>query len=431
MNASLAPKDISGADDSSAPATPAAVRGDDPLRAVVARGIERFAGWLDRNGYASFDPYDVWGTRYGLWARKIYYRKSWLGLPLIAPILLLEIVCPGARRLLVKKERFATADGQLVLAFANLHEVTGDSAWLRKAEALSEELIASSVPGYQGYCWGYPFDWQNNRTLWRKNTPYITSTPYCYEAFCRLHDLTGHARYHDWAASIAKFVAYDLKETSTGPDAAAGSYSPLDDSKVINASAYRVFVLLEAGRRFGSAEYTAKAMRNLRFILQSQREDGAWLYGLDGPKSAFIDHFHTCFVLKNLFKANRLLQSEEVRESIRRGYAYYRANLFTPEGEPRSFAVEPRFQIARREMYNYAEAITLGALLRDEIPEAFAMAGDLGRRLVGQHQLRDGHFITREYLGGFRHTFPFLRWPQAQLFYALTNLQGVLATAAH
>jgi hypothetical protein len=30
--------------------------------------------------------------------------------------------------------------------------------------------------------------------------------------------------------------------------------------------------------------------------------------------------------------------------------------------------------------------------------------------------------VTRVFRGGFRHRFPFLRWPQAQLFYALTNL---------
>ena len=29
-----------------------------------------FMGWLQRNGLESHDPYDVWGTRYGLWARR-------------------------------------------------------------------------------------------------------------------------------------------------------------------------------------------------------------------------------------------------------------------------------------------------------------------------------------------------------------------------
>jgi uncharacterized protein YyaL (SSP411 family) len=386
------------------------------------RTIQRFAAWLEKTGYSSFDPYDVWGTKYGAWSRKVYYKRGAIALPLIAPILLLEIVCPSLRRSFVRKERFATADGQLILAMMNLHEVTGQQSWLKKAAALADEVLAYSVPGYRGYCWGYPFDWQNNRTFWPKNTPYITSTPYCFEAFLALHDATGEQRYLDVAASIAEFVAFDLRDTPTGDRAAAGSYSPIDNSKVINASAYRAMVLFEAAARFGREEFREKAEGNLNFILQNQREDGSWLYGLDGPKSAFIDHFHTAFVLKNLFKLNERLGSVEVKESIRKGYAYYRKNLFDAANDPRSFTVAPRFQIVQLEMYNFAEAITLGALLRGEIPEAFELAYALAQRLGERHQLPDGHFVTRVFRGGLRHKFPFLRWPQAQLFYGLTNL---------
>ena len=46
----------------------------------------RFLAWLDRVGYESYDPYDIWGTRYGLWSRKVYYAKGRLGIPLVAPL---------------------------------------------------------------------------------------------------------------------------------------------------------------------------------------------------------------------------------------------------------------------------------------------------------------------------------------------------------
>jgi len=68
-----------------------------------------------------------------------------------------------------------------------------------------------------------------------------------------------------------------------------------------------------------------------------------------------------------------------------------------------------------------AEAITLGVLLR-EIPGAYDVALDLGLRVGREFQLPDGHFITRIYHGGLRHKMPFLRWPQAQMFYALSKL---------
>ena len=82
----------------------------------------------------------------------------------------------------------------------------------------------------------------------------------------------------------------------------------------------------------------------------------------------------------------------------------------------------------RFEMYDFAEAITLGTLLRDQIPESYEHAQRLADVLCRDYQLADGHFVTRVYVGGVRHTFPFLRWPQSQLFLALTNLHSALAT---
>jgi len=464
------------------------------LNSQLCHSISSFIRWLDRIGCESYDPYDLWGTRYGLFARRLYYQKNPFGLPLIAPIVAIETLCPSLRHFFVRKQRFATADAQLLLAFLNLHALggtgdspvpagvspggssqpstlnsqpstlsplrldrgegkgevsipasesgsTGDSPvpagdspggssqlstlnsqHLRRARDLASDLLKISIPGYSGRCWGYPFDWQNNRGLWKRNTPFITSTPYCYEAFAKLSDATGEAKYLEVAESAARFVFRDLNDTSVGPESAAASYGPLDNTYVINASAYRAFVLFDAARRFGTVEYEKKAQANLNFILESQRPDGSWLYALNSPAEAFIDHFHTCFVLKNLFKINRYLNSERVDQSLQKGYAWYRRKLFDQDGIPKSFAVQPRTQLVRLEMYNFAEAITLGALLRDHIPEAFSEAQRLAALLIDRYQLADGHFVTRIFLGGLRHTFPFLRWPQAQLFYALTNL---------
>lgn len=428
--------------------------------------VEKFTAWLDDSGYASYDPYDIWATRYGLWARRLYYHNHLVGVVMTAPVILMEMICPRLRVLFVKKDRFPTADAQLALAFLNLREgslglggrstvdaretkgsgspmdddqgqTRGDnrlranidrpsSFWLTKAKDLAEELLNHSIPGYSGFCWGYPFDWQNVNGLMPKGTPHITATPYCYEVFTRLFDLTGEEHYLEVARSITAFVFGDLNDTPAGQDAAAASYTPHDRGKVVNASAYRAFVLFDAARRFHDETYHAKAWKNLRFILHNQRPDGSWLYAIDNPAEAFIDHFHTCFVLKNLHKLNRYLQSEEVKRAVQHGYDWYRKALFDREDNPRSFAIAPRLQIVRLEMYNVAEAISLGAILRNDIPEAFALAKKLAMRLARRYQLPAGHWVTRVYLGGIKHLVPFLRWPQSQLFYALTNLLAAM-----
>jgi hypothetical protein len=137
---------------------------------------------------------------------------------------------------------------------------------------------------------------------------------------------------------------------------------------------------------------------------------------------SYIDNFHTCFNLKNLFKIQRIRPEPRIESAIRRGFGYYREHLIDRDGNPKPFAVKPRLQLAKLEMYDFAESITLGALIGGLIPEALELARGLATKLIGEHQLPDGHFVTRVYRGGIRHRFPFLRWPQAQLFYALTNL---------
>ncbi|MEI6603896.1 MAG: hypothetical protein WCP35_01205 [Verrucomicrobiota bacterium] len=382
----------------------------------------RFLAWLGRAGYESYDPYDIWGTRYGLWSRKVYYAKGKFGIPLVAPLVALDLIYPALRGLFVKKERFATADAQLLLGLLNLYQLSGGKQYLERAVALGEDIMDYSIPDYRGACWGYPFDWQNNQdAVWPRNTPYITCTPYCYEAYLGLLEASGDKKYLNLAAGIAEFVHGDLKDLPTGPESAAGSYSPFDKRQVVNASAYRAYVLADAGKRFGRKDYLETSRRNLNFVIDSQAEDGSWLYAMNEAKS-YIDNFHTCFNLKNLFKIHRIEPDLGVENSIRRGFAYYRQHLIDAEGNPKPFAIKPRLQLAKLEIYDFAEGITLGTLIGSMIPEAGDLARRLADKLIQNYQLPDGHFVTRIFRGGFRHCFPFLRWPQAQLFYALTNL---------
>ena len=284
-----------------------------------------------------------------------------------------------------------------------------------------------SIPGYSGHCWGYPFDWQNNRGLWTRNTPFITSTPYCFEAFLGVADARDQRNISRWRHP-SRGSWHAIFETSTiSAEASAGSYSPNDQTQVINASAYRAFVLFEAWRRFHIDEYRDIAERNLRFILDSQREDGSWLYALESPAEGVHRSFpHLFRAQESSENLNRVVGSAAVVRAIEKGWAFYRRALFHNDETPKSFAVEPRTQLARVEMYNFAEAITLGTLLKASIPEAFALARRLTQKVIREYQLADGHFVTRTFRGGLRHTTPFLRWPQAQMFLALTNMLRAL-----
>lgn len=402
-------------------------------RQQVEQSLESFIGWLHDAGYSSHDPYDLWSTRYGIGAKALYQRNKYLGLPFIAPILLADIFFPSLPRLLMPKHRFPIADAHCILAFCNLYERDDNVEHLHEAEEIAQALEEQSLgANYHGHCWGYPFDWQTNQGLWKSSTPIITTTPYCFEAYLRLYDLTHRQHYADLAQSIAQFALRDLNETIIDEYSSACSYSPVDTTMVINANAYRAFVLAESWQRFGGNAYRAAAESNLNFILQAQQADGSWLYALSSQSDHFIDNFHTCLVLKNLVKANRILNRTDIWKAIERGYEYYLRNLLDDDGQPKPFARLGRANLVWREMYDYAEGISLGMLLYNIFPSqydtsnlrerAHSVAASLASYLIENYQLPAGYFLTKIHLRHVPHTKPYLRWAQAQLFYALTNL---------
>jgi hypothetical protein len=189
---------------------------------------------------------------------------------------------------------------------------------------------------------------------------------------------------------------------------------------VVNANAYRGFLLVTAGRRFEREEWEDAGRRNIRFVLSSQRSDGSWPYSTDGTDD-FVDNFHTCFVLKNLVKVWQVTADEDVRSAILRGYDFYLAHLLDQHGLPIPFAERPRLTLHRRDLYDYAEGTNLARLVRDLVPRANGVLERLTLELVEHWQLADGHFVTRELLVG-SNKVPYHRWAQSQAFHSLADL---------
>ena len=391
------------------------------LKGKVGNSIERFISWVKKNGYYSYDQYDFWSTAYGIKAKEVYYKNKTFGIPLVAPVFLSEIFFPSLRKALVSKKRFPIADAHFILAFLNFYEITNDQEYLKEAQKIAVELLKSSVPGFSGNSWGYPFDWMTTRGLWTSGIPLITTTGYCFEAFLKLYDVTGEDKYFDIAHSIFKFTLNDLSDTVIDKDTAACSYSPVDNSQIVNANAYRSYVLMEGSVRFNNKASVEKADLNINFILKNQNTDGSWKYAVNDERDNFVDNFHTCFVLKNLSKINKIRKDERISFAVKKGYNFYKNNLVDATKRPLPFAKLARLNIVKRELYDYAEGISLGLLMQDQDGEAKDIVNEMVGDLVNEYQNEDGSFITRVSLFNMENKIPYLRWPQSQLFYALTN----------
>jgi hypothetical protein len=388
-----------------------------PQSSAISTALKRFVAWLDAYGETSQDHQDFYASRAGRAAKSLYYRSPTLGKVAVLPMVASEALAPWTRRFYFPRMRLPISDAHFAMGFAQLHLITGEQRHLERAVHFLEVLEATRCSGFERHGWGYPFDWQTRGGVIAKGTPLITVTPYCYEAFADVYKIDGQQRWRETMRSIADHVFMDYRDIDAGPNASTCTYTPTGGERVVNASAYRAFTLFSAWRAFGNEEFKAKAERNLNFVLQSQQEDGSWPYAMDGVRP-FVDHFHTCFVMKALAKIEALTGHSGCTAALDRGVDFYTKHLFDREGLPRPFARAPRLVIYRRELYDCAECINLGVLLRGRYPALDAAVDRTVLDIVQKWQLNDGHFRSRRLLLGWDNV-PMHRWGQSEMFRAL------------
>ena len=388
-----------------------------PLADRVDRTLRNFTKWLDAFGEVSLDHQTFFAGPVGGFAKALYYRHPRVGIAAVAPMIFFEAFIPSARRLFYRPVRFPIADAHYAMGFAYLYEATGEAAFLDRATHFLRVLEATRCPGFEEYCWGYPFDWVTRNGTMKRQTPLITTTPYVYEAFLQAFRLNPRNDWKQILASIARHAAFDIKDFRTSEAGSSCSYNPFDRGGVINAAAYRAFLLTSASQVFDHAEYGRIAERNLNFVLETQNADGSWYYAVDGVRD-FVDHFHTCFVMKALAKIHALTGHEACFQALSRGVQYYLRNLFDADGLPRPFSRAPRLTVYKRELYDCAEAINLCLLLRQHFPDLATTLETVVFGILKEWVKPDGSFRSRRLHLGWDNV-PMHRWAQSQMFRSL------------
>jgi len=404
----------------------------------VSGVLVAFTNWLDRYGETSWDHQSFFAGPLGGRAKSLYYRHRLIGTAAVAPMIFAEAFVPSARRLFHHPARFPIADAHYAMGFAFLYELTSDLRHLQRARHFLDELVASRCSGFAEYCWGYPFDWVWRGGVIKQGTPLITTTPYCYEAFLQVAELlesedrgprtegSGDGLPSSVISlpecqrileSIARHAAYDIKDFTTSESASSCSYTPDDEGGVINAAAYRSFLLTSASQFLSNKNYRKIADRNLNFVLENQNADGSWYYATDGVRD-FVDHYHTCFVMKALAKIHTLTDNDRCLEALSRGVKYYLNNLFAEDGLPKPFSKAPRLTVYKRELYDCAECINLCLLLRDRFPQLEPTLETVVVGILKDWVKPDGPFRSRRLHFGWDNV-PMHRWGQSQMFRSL------------
>ena len=394
--------------------------------------------WCREQGFAGYDPYDALSSRWFQATplkRSRFARLGWTQLHKRSPVNF---------RPLVRIPRERNAKGIALFALAALAEYRRSQTKEAEIEAreLLDDLMWMRLKGFKGAAWGYNFDWQSRSFFAPRGTATVVPTAFAARALCEAAEVLGHEEYLPFARTICDFILNDLNRSEESESEVCFSYSPLDQTRVFNASLLAGETLARVGRLAGEPSLCEWAMRAARYVVRRQRADGSWAYGADDHQS-WADGFHTAFVLGSLSRIIDAVGSEpgaervprasisrgvldatglidELDNTLRRGYEFWQERFFLADGWPKYYPD----RLYPADAHSAASAIVTLVELRGRIPGTIILAEKIANWTLENLRDQNGffHYQRRRF-----HTvrIPYMRWSEAWMAYGLARLLEV------
>jgi hypothetical protein len=387
---------------------------------------QKLYDWVERNGMAGYDPHDVLGDPRVM---KIIFSTNPMVQLLPAKVLnaFVRYLPTATRRVFgIRPQVNAKGVGLFASAYLQFFLATGEKKYRGRALEALAWLTENRSPGYHGFCWGYPFDWQS-RIFIPRGTPSSVVSYTIGEAFWTAYLVLGDERFLTTCVSICEFFLNDLNRW-VDDERICFSYTPLDRFQVHNANLFVAEFLVRIGKAIGNTDYTITGIKATRFALSQQHPDGTLDYmGQDQNDQApnRNDHYHVGFEIRSLFRLWKLTGDEIYLDATQRYFNYYVNNMIEEKG---SYAVPKLYRHSTYpiDVHACSEAIILNTMLSDTFPEAARILPGLYAWIVENMQADGGTFYHRIHslAGTIRYVdrTPHIRWGQAWMLYALSLL---------
>jgi hypothetical protein len=379
--------------------------------------------FLNLPDLSTYDPKDVLFSKLGRQIKSIYYKNKFAGLIPAGLIQLADFFANNIlRKIFYHKHQYPIVYALSALSHINLYKSLKKSDNLEQAKKSLEWLLANSSTGYHGYCWGMNLERVTKNAKYPANIPYTTNTVYVLEALVEYKKCTGLPVYDDIIKSVYNFLEQDLKVCYTDDNSLALSYAPYDESLVVyNSNAYCMYMyaMLLPFLNAEEKENSVKKINKLyNFVISGQNGDGSWYYYSDKKfKGNFIDCFHSCFVLKNIYKTNKIVQLPNAEVILQRGYEFLKNNMYSARKMiMHGYFINDKPSFIQYELYDSAEMINLATLLGD-----YAFAETIHKGVMANFVSGNVIFSQIDRLG-LKHYQDTLRWSVYPYIYALTVL---------
>lgn len=316
------------------------------------------------------------------------------------------------------------AKGTALFALAALAEFRRTRAreTREKARGLLEELLAARLQSGSGAaCWGYNFDWQGRAFYAPQGTPTIVPTAFAARALVEAAECLGDEGYLKQARSSCDFILHDLNVTEESGGEVCWSYSPVDRTRVFNASLLAAETLCSVGLLTNESGLIEQGLRGARYVASRQMESGAWAYGADSYQS-WSDNFHTAFILTSFARIMKvsLAAREEFAGVLERGGEFWREHFFLADGWPKYYP----HSLYPADAHSAGAGIAALAELAGTEPSALSLADSIALWAIRNLQSGRGFFYYQKRRFYTIRT-PYMRWSQSWMLYGLARLLEV------
>ena len=380
----------------------------------LTRAHKELWRWCRAQGFAGYDPYDALNSRL---FRATPFKHSrmarlvWTQFHKRSPINFRPLVC-------IPRERNSKEIALFALAALAYYRRTKTKEAEIDARELLDDLMRMSLKGFSGAAWGYNFDWQSRAFFVPRGAPTIVPTAFAARALCEAAEVFGPGEYLPFACTICDFILNDLNRLDESSDEVCFSYSPLDQTRVFNASLLAGEALATIGKLTGEASLCDWAMRAARYVVRRQRADGSWAYGANEYQS-WTDNFHTAFILTSLSRIVDACEDakDELDPSLLRGFEFWQERFFLNDGWPKYYPDH----LYPADAHSAASAVVALVELRGRIPSTIILADKIARWAIENLRDRRGYF---HYQRRRFHTvrIPYMRWSEAWMACGLARL---------
>lgn len=383
--------------------------------------LNKLQAYIEQEQFKGYDPYDTLNSPIPF----KFFGK-------LIPVLALQFQKRNPfniRALLgIKKDYNPKAIGLLLHSYSILQKNDPAKNYSKQLDFLFTYLKNNYSKNYSGYCWGYNFDWASSGKYIKAHSPNVVVTAFVAKGIYEYYQLTKKPEALSILESVSLFILKDLPITETN-EGICFSYTTLGVDNCYNASLLAATALSQLYSITKNETHKQYAIKAVDYVVSKQHPDGHWNYSINeqGKERIQID-FHQGYVVDCIDDVMKYcsIENERYTKAIKDGIAYYRKEQFFETGQakwrlPKVYPVE---------IHNQSQGIISFSKMSKYHPDHLNFSETIAQWTIDNMQDKKGFFYYRK-LKRYTNKIPFMRWSQAWMFLALTELIVTIKSNKH